>query len=164
MRFLIYFVLLLTLTEGGNVVNNCTNAVVDCSNHGTCLPDLSCECDERFATHECNGDVQCCYRRKSTMGAVTIQMTGLVFNLGLYYLGYYQYFGILLMSMVSSLIFFKLALCRGERVPFSQQNPGLMELSMFFFFYPILIGICVLFMIAFERLDDGNGVPLTPWQ
>jgi len=147
---------------------NCSTRtpIVACSGHGQCLPNESCLCDDDYATHGCDTNVQCCYKKKSRLGAFLLEFfLGAESGAGLWFIDQNLIAGMQLMVFLFIIVF----ACGKGCGQASEGDDGgactvccsllilLTTLAMIgmWFAYVILIGE--------GNINDGNGVELSDW-
>lgn len=141
---------------------NCTVPARDCDNHGSCLPDGNCVCNDDYTTYNCDMGVQCCYKRKSRLAAFLLQFfLGAESGAGLWYIGQDVPAGMELMLFLL-LIFFGclVVFCakRGEKFAFLSLCLAYLTavtLPIYWLAYLIIIGI--------GDINDGNGIKISDW-
>jgi hypothetical protein len=71
---------------------NCSDAVVDCSGRGVCLPNTECLCNDGYITWPKDNVYQCNYKQTKKLGPFLCQFfIGIATGCGAFMLGEYTY-------------------------------------------------------------------------
>jgi len=151
-----------------SLATNCSTRtpVIACAGHGQCLPDDSCLCNDDYTTHNCDADVQCCYKKKARLGAFLLEFfLGAESGAGLWFINQNLIAGMQLMVFLLLVVF----TCGKGCGEVSEDGNGgacsgccalLMAITSL-----AIIGMwlaCVI-LIGEGNIKDGNGVELSNW-
>jgi hypothetical protein len=130
---------------------HCTTSTAKyaCSNHGECLPDNTCVCEDEYASFECDNDTECCYKRKSQLIAFLLSLFLGIIGLGRWYTEMY----IAAATQFLLLILF---------VPIAVSSCAYDIKRVVFATLIVLLMLIFIVIFANGKIPDGNGVLMNP--